>query len=472
MKGFAAILSSYLVIFCLCSCRQAAKIPPKPFSPSILKEQVFQIDPSLDTVIITAHGARVTIPANAFAGGGKKVSVTIREAFTSAEIFAAGLTTESNGRPLRSGGMIYINATADGEMTTLVKPIGVSIPTAFFDPEMRLFKGVETDSGINWVEPDTLPLPANLVHGRDIFMAKCAACHAPDMITGSTGTPLAGVEQRWPREALYAWIRNNKALIESGYPRAVEIAKYSPTTMDLFPALSNETIDNIIAYINAATPQNYTPAPLLDCKNDTIYLPVDGWQAPVFEDINNPFNGAGSVPDTSPNNVPAVESPAINRSGYEFKITQLGWYNIDALLKIDGLPLVDIHAVPEGTGAAENLTIYLYYPEKKIMIDNCVKTDKGYFFSMDGMKGLPLIKGDRAVVFVLGEKGAEINYGVTEFIIRDSQVIPVKMKSASEKQLLEALQKRTIDGIQLDSDKTKKMIVPGNCGEKSRRDTL
>jgi len=65
MRAVFAILSLYVVVLCFSSCRQAAKMPPKPFSPSMLREQVFQIDPSLDTVIITAHGARVKIPSDA-----------------------------------------------------------------------------------------------------------------------------------------------------------------------------------------------------------------------------------------------------------------------------------------------------------------------------------------------------------------------------------------------------------------------
>ena len=82
------------------------------------------------------------------------IQVEIKEAFTPAEIFAAGMTTESNGRLLRSAGMIYINASTKGKQAELLKPIKVSIPNQYYDSSMQVFKGIETDSStVNWIDP-------------------------------------------------------------------------------------------------------------------------------------------------------------------------------------------------------------------------------------------------------------------------------------------------------------------------------
>jgi len=359
MRAIFAILSLYVVVFCFSSCRQAAKMSPKPFSPSILREQVFQIDPSMDTTIITAHGARVKIPSDAFAGGGK-IAITIREAFTSAEILAAGLTTESNGRPLRSGGMIYINATAGGEMTTLVKPLGVSMPYSYYDSTMKVFKGVETDSGtVNWVEPDTLnPPPQDLQLGSILYHSKCATCHGSDVKESAIGPSLVNVDQRWPKTKLYEWIRNNRKLIESGYPRAVEMSKYSPTSMDLFPVLDNQSIDAIIQYVNnqskypSLMPQQPVPTSGKDtssgsftavCKEDTIYVKPSLAETSQFTDDiptvpatppaqnANTFSGEKELDDPEERNVAFTDGQTSGM--YEFQIKTFGWYNIDAYME-------------------------------------------------------------------------------------------------------------------------------------------
>lgn len=75
------------------------------------------------------------------------------------------------------------------------------------------------------------------------------------MKTKMTGPALGGVEDRWadyPREDLYKWIRNSQGMIAEGHPLAVELWKeWQPTVMNPFPNLSDQDIENILAYVNA-----------------------------------------------------------------------------------------------------------------------------------------------------------------------------------------------------------------------------
>ena len=77
-----------------------------------------------------------------------------------------------------------------------------------------------------------------------------------------TGPALGGVEERWadyPKEELYAWVRNSQAMIADGHPRAVELwNEWKPTVMNNFPALTDQQIDNILAYVDDV----YTAVPL------------------------------------------------------------------------------------------------------------------------------------------------------------------------------------------------------------------
>ena len=72
-----------------------------------------------------------------------------------------------------------------------------------------------------------------------------------------TGPALAGVTAKYEgdKEWLYAWIKNNNSLIKAGDERALAIYnEYNQAAMTAFPTLSNEDIDNILAYTDAPAP--------------------------------------------------------------------------------------------------------------------------------------------------------------------------------------------------------------------------
>jgi cytochrome c2 len=93
----------------------------------------------------------------------------------------------------------------------------------------------------------------NIGEGKTLFRNKCATCHNKNMVDNATGPALAGVEERWadyPREDLYLWIRNSQSMIDAGHPRAVEVwNEWKPTQMNNFLELTDQDIENILAYI-------------------------------------------------------------------------------------------------------------------------------------------------------------------------------------------------------------------------------
>ncbi len=99
--------------------------------------------------------------------------------------------------------------------------------------------------------------------GKLVYKNYCGACHHKDMKTDMTGPALGGVEERWadyPREDLYEWIRNSQGMIASGHPLAVELwEKWKPVQMSAFPNLTDEDIENVLAYIE----EEYTRQPVV-----------------------------------------------------------------------------------------------------------------------------------------------------------------------------------------------------------------
>jgi mono/diheme cytochrome c family protein len=99
--------------------------------------------------------------------------------------------------------------------------------------------------------------------GKELFKNYCAQCHTKDMRSAATGPALGGAQARWGDDvALYAWIRNSQAMIKSGHPRAVELwNQYKPTVMTAFPALTDDEIGSMLAYINGVYDGTYGGAP-------------------------------------------------------------------------------------------------------------------------------------------------------------------------------------------------------------------
>ena len=89
--------------------------------------------------------------------------------------------------------------------------------------------------------------------GKSLFNANCAACHKLDK--KMTGPALRNVETRLSesegldRTWIYAWVHNSSGVIKSGDAYANKVYnEYGGAAMTAFPQLSNEDIDNILAY--------------------------------------------------------------------------------------------------------------------------------------------------------------------------------------------------------------------------------
>jgi mono/diheme cytochrome c family protein len=87
------------------------------------------------------------------------------------------------------------------------------------------------------------------VAGRQLFNSNCAACHQLDR--RGVGPALRGMSEKYEKEWLYSWIRNSQAMVQAGDPIAVRLFnEWNQSVMQAFPQLSDEDLDNIVAYTN------------------------------------------------------------------------------------------------------------------------------------------------------------------------------------------------------------------------------
>jgi cytochrome c2 len=85
--------------------------------------------------------------------------------------------------------------------------------------------------------------------GKALFQANCASCHNP--LKDATGPALRGAAGRAPNKtALYKWIANPSAMMKTEPYYKELAAKWAPTIMNGFAALSTAEIDAIIQYVD------------------------------------------------------------------------------------------------------------------------------------------------------------------------------------------------------------------------------
>ena len=102
----------------------------------------------------------------------------------------------------------------------------------------------------------SLQAKGDKVKGQVAFTTNCARCHSSALEKKSTGPALMGANSRIPADPWkYDWVHNSAKVIQSGDAYAVKIwTENSKAQMDPFPALPNETIDDIFAWIESYVP--------------------------------------------------------------------------------------------------------------------------------------------------------------------------------------------------------------------------
>ena len=142
------------------------------------ESQKFQISADSDNIITGKNGTQVFVPKNSFINASGelvtgKVNIEIIEVLSVADFIKTNLQTVSNGRPLQSEGMLYIDARSSGQQITLAtdKKLQIELPninkmrTA---SDIKIFSGNYDSLGkINWTESGKIanrliPLPLDL----------------------------------------------------------------------------------------------------------------------------------------------------------------------------------------------------------------------------------------------------------------------------------------------------------------------
>ena len=138
--------------------------PGDPFASSVVKSQLFEVSGDNGEVIQGEMGTKIVVPEGAFVNANGEevyddITIELAEALRLDQMVLSNLTTTSEGELLQSDGMIYLNASANGETLRVNpnKPIYIEIPTEKRIPGMMTYEGVRDEKGnMDWVNPSPI----------------------------------------------------------------------------------------------------------------------------------------------------------------------------------------------------------------------------------------------------------------------------------------------------------------------------
>jgi len=147
----------------------ATDVFTKVYSVDNLDAQTFTIDNSIDNLITGESGTIIRINKNTFVDQNGKtitdnVEVELIEALTPTDRVLGNLTTIFNGKPLETGGMIFLNASFNDTYVSIApdKSIQLKVPTDSTLTGMSIFEGVQDTTGVKWGNPKKIEIPKDM----------------------------------------------------------------------------------------------------------------------------------------------------------------------------------------------------------------------------------------------------------------------------------------------------------------------
>ncbi|MBL7741805.1 MAG: cytochrome c [Chitinophagaceae bacterium] len=454
----------------------------KTLNTDNLPLQEYTIDITKDTVLVTKNGALLKIPKGSLAANGNTVTLEIKEAYSLKQMIQGGMVTQANGKPLSSGGMIYINAKG-GQDVKITQAIKVALPTDYLAEGMQLFKGQKDKNGnINWTEPVALPgnkQLSSIQRGQQLFQSKCANCHA--IGKDLAGPDLAHFLKRFTGEELilrkYHYHYLDHASSDACDLYSYNLKKRFGSLGTLFPDLSDNDLDDIYRYVQNESDKNNLLLPSHAYLNGCIDSCSRYWEIQYrLEEMKETAkarkqnlkanNGSLVIEKKEPASPPATNEPIgppppvdfdervspqyYGAEYYQFTIETFGWFNIDILLK-------DVNGVEESelfvriTGEyREKIKVYLIIPSVKVYVEGGPAARNKEEFAFDLKSGkIMLPQNERAWIMAVTETEGTIAFALQEFTTALKQEMDVSLNKSSREAFNTAIRQISINGMNI-----------------------
>jgi len=358
----------------------------KVYSADNLTTQTFSIDASIDNIITGTNGTKIRIPKNSFVDStglpiSGTVEIQLKEALTKKEMVLANLTTTFNGKPLETGGMIFVDALSKGKSLLLAenKTIQVALPTDSTLNGMSLFSGIQDSSGINWANPIALNKPNVDSSGisMDLFEKTTNIMYSVDGFDNTKDYPDS---------------------INSEIGRIAWQGDGLKITKDSTFKIGNYTV-------------HFYKQNRLQKWNEVF----------TVEKGTNGFNED-------------------KNAHYIFSLKKLGWANIDRLLEDPRTKVVELITSIENQGDFK--FVYVTLVTQKMYLPGYQKKDNTFCFSHNDDEPQLLPVGETATIIATAYKNDKPYFGIQKITITDKQTITFKLIETTVEKLKAALQEK------------------------------
>jgi cytochrome c2 len=472
------------------------------FNESNLQQQLFDINITRDTTLLTVSGCIIKVPAGSLQSDNNNVKLEIKEAINLKDILLAGLTTMSGKQTLSSAGMIYINA-AEGTKVEIKKALEVLVPIKMFNPNMQVYKGTKLDNGkIDWQNPTPLAEDETIKKisvGEQIFKANCSNCHKID--GDYTGPSLLGVTYRRPKKWLYDFMKSPANMIATDCNSKELFNKWKPTIMTAFPVLEDGGgLDSVFAYIKSETDKrglghikyektccdscyDYKEALKKVNKNRNELIEKNGDLFNLDRVISVPNN---PLTDTLLSNISIdientknyITPTSVKATYYTIKIEAFGWFNLDFCTRgTEGCKESELFVNIKGTFDLE-YNANLIIPNKKIFVEGG-KLDNNTQYGFSEANGkIILPQNEKCIIVAFAQYKDNFIFGKASFNSSTRQTISLSTKEITKIEMEKEFSLLGLEDVKMEVNKSKnadkirnadtklgslKKLLPKNC---------
>ncbi len=345
--------------------------------------QFFDVPHDKDTMITGAKGTKVRIYANTFESLDSneingRVKVELKEAVDKVDFVMGNLTTTSPEGILESDGMIYLNATANGNEVKIAedKELGIILPAKWRDRGMKVYEGEKTEDGMSWVNP-TKPINAKAKQ----------------------------LERTFRTIWYYTYDKKGRPIDPNGNPR---YAKEIEAKTDWFWATEHKKGDTMRLSDFYVEVNRY--------QTDKVKLSKSG-NGIFMQDVISKKGRNGWVRDYNTN--------------YIFSMKKLGWANIDKLYKDKKAQEVQFALSVPNHAEFDYIYTTMVFKKRDIYIPGYQKADNTFSFAVDDQSKTVLPVGEEVTVMATAYKGDQPFLSIQHLKIEETQNIVCTLDSLS-----------------------------------------
>ena len=377
-----------LLLFAACSNKRIDHLPI--LGTSTLPTASFSINNDEAVELRTERGTVINLPDNAFVDSlgnpiTENIRIEVKEVFTALDMVLGGMTTTYNGQYLESGGMIYLEATTNGQTLKLAedKELSIAVLTDSTLRGMQVFEGIVTENGIDWQNPVA--------------------------ISEMVEEEVARLEEK-PFQSNASWKIHHK------------------TDEDQVP---QEIIDTACGITDANCG--------LVLKNDcTIY--IDGYRIDFnkLDSFRSQPWGTGDI-SRKEGTVGMNSFKEDQSSSYIFSIKKLGWANIDRLFSDPRTKEIELITKVNDYNSYDGIYISMVFENQNMYLPGYQCKDKTFSFTHGDFEKPKLPLGETATIIVTAYKDEIPHYGLQTFQIAEKQTIELKLTPTTSEELKDAL---------------------------------